>query len=182
MTEHRDMPRSEEPSKPRRGRPLGCESILPEDRRMLIATIEAGTAPHVAFAMIGVRARTYRDYRARYMRRHPTRRSTSEIDELFRDVDQAHARARAAREIAVAKQDPKLWLRYLARSEPGLIGWSDPVPEDEAEQPRASAYQPTPEEFEDTLRVLVEATGIGGEQAGEPEESEESGGESQPIP
>ncbi len=39
-------------------------------------------------------------------------------------------------EIVVADTDPKHWLKYKARSKPGLEGWTEPVPEEsEAQDP-----------------------------------------------
>lgn len=173
MPDSSDRRDGDGPKRPRKpgnpGRSSRAGRIPEEDRALLIAAIARGTAAHVAFQMIGTNQRTYRDWRARYERRHPTRRSTPDIDELFADVGQAHARARAAREMAVAEKDPKAWLRHLARSEPGLIGWSEPVQEAAlAEAP--AAYQASPEEFKQIVRTLHEAMGA----ADLPEEPEEA--------
>src|SRR5439155_9833253 len=91
--------------------------------------------------------------------RHPTRKPTRELIELFREVDEAAARARIRREMEVAERDPKHWLRYRAPSEPGLPGWTTRVP-DEPEQDSVPLYQPTPQELAEIFRVLVDSGAI----------------------
>jgi hypothetical protein len=76
-------------------------------------------------------------------------------------VREAKARARAAREIVVADKEPKFWLSHAARSRPGREGWSEPIEVPEEASPGAAiAYEPSPEEFAETLRVLLEAGAI----------------------
>src|SRR5207244_1687117 len=132
-----------------------------------IAAVEAGGTDHACARAAGVDPRTYRTYRAIAEGRHPTRKPTPQLLELFRDIDEAEARSRIKREIDLATRDPKTWLRYRARSRPGLDGWTPPVPE-EALEDRPAVYSPTPEEFAETLRALVEATGLSPGQCGDP--------------
>ena len=149
---------SSEQLKPRRrGRPPGIR-LTPDKRRMLIQAVEAGGTDHTAARAAGVDVHTYKEWRARVEGRHATRKATPELIELFRDIDEAAARARVVREIEVAERDPKHWLRYKGRSKPGLEGWSEPVPDDN--EGAVPIYVPTPEEFETTVRVLAEAIGL----------------------
>lgn len=105
--------------------------------------------------------RAIRDLVARYEGRHPTRRSTPEIDAFFDEIYRQRALFRAMKEIEVAKIDPKAWLRFMARSRPGLEGWSELVPD----EPIAASAQPaqleqTPEEFRQTVEILARSLGI----------------------
>jgi hypothetical protein len=85
--------------------------------------------------------------------RHPTRRSTPQLKALFADVDEAIARFRMRQEIEIAQKDPKHWLKYRARSRPGLDGWTEPVPEEpEADQPVAAI---SVEDLEEIISVIV---------------------------
>jgi len=61
------------------------------------------------------------------------RRPMKTLVGLFREIDEAAARARIRQEMAVANKDPKHWLRYQAPSKPGLDGWTTPVPEEHEE-------------------------------------------------
>lgn len=133
---------------------------------MVIAAVEAGGTDHAAARAAGVDVHTYKEWRARVEGRHPTRKATPELVQLFKEIDEAAARARVTREIEVAERDPKHWLRYKARSKPGLEGWSEPVP-DEAED-AVPIYTPTTEEFEVTIRVLAEAIGLMPQSCGDP--------------
>ena|SRR5438128_176729 len=108
--------------------------------------VEAGASDHAAAQAAGVDPRTFRDWRARVEGRHPTRKATPELVQLFREIDESAARARVSREIVVADRDPKHWLRYKARSRPGLEGWTEPVPEET--EVAVPIYLPTPEELE----------------------------------
>jgi hypothetical protein len=155
------------PGEPRRrGRPVGIK-LRPDQRRLLIAAVEAGASDHAAAQTAGVDPRTYRDWRARVEGRHPTRKATPELIELFREIDEAAARARVSREIDVAALDPKHWLKYKAPSRPGLPGWTEPVPDDA--DGAVPIYVPTIEEFETTVRVLAEAIGIAPRSCGDPD-------------
>lgn len=150
-------PRPAGPS--RRGRPPGSIKLTEDKRRLLIAAVEAGGTDHACARAAGIDPRTYRTWRAIAEGRHPIRKPTPEYVELFREIDEAEARSRIKREIDVANRDPKTWLRYRAPSRPGLDGWTAPVPEDGAGD-APPVYAPTPEEFAQTLRALVEATGL----------------------
>jgi hypothetical protein len=134
----------------RRGRPPGIKLGV-DQRRLLIAAVEAGASDHAA----GIDPRTFRDWRSRAEGRQPNRKATPEIIQLFREIDEAAARARVTREINVADRDPKHWLRYQARSKPGLDGWTEPVPEEPGHA--VSIYVPSTEEFLATVRALGEA-------------------------
>ncbi len=141
------------------GRPPGTIKLTPENKQLLTAAVEAGATDHAAARAAGVDPRTYRSYRQIAEGRHPTRKPTRELLELFREVDEAAARSRIRREMQIAEKDPGRWLRYRARSEPGLPGWTEPLP-DEPEPEAAPIYQPTPEELAETFRVLVESGAI----------------------
>ena len=147
-----------------RGRPPGSIMLTPEKRRLLIAAIEAGASDHAAARAAGIDPRTFRTWRAIVERRHPSRKPTPQLLELFREIDEAAARARISREIVV---DAKTWLRYKARSRPGLDGWTEPVSEESGDEaPPVST--PTPEEFEEIVRALVEAMGLSLGHCGDP--------------
>lgn len=152
---------------PKRGRPEGI-SLSAEDRQLLLSAIEAGGSDHAAAQAAGISERTFRDWRARAEGRHPSRKATPELLALFEQIAAAKARARLKREIEVAQRDPKHWLRYQARSKPGLEGWTAPV-EEPAPKKEAELYHPTPKEFQETLQVLAEATGIAGQRCDDPE-------------
>lgn len=158
---------NDNPKPRRRGRPQGSISLTPEKRHLLIAAVEAGASDHAAAQAAGIDPRTFRDWRARAEGRHRTRKSTPQLIELFREIDEAAARARISREIVVADRDPKHWLRYKARSKPGLDGWTEPLPE-EADEDHAPVYVSTPEEFEQTIRALAEAIGPMSRHCGDP--------------
>ncbi len=138
------------------GRPPGSIKLTPENRRLLIAAIEAGASDHAAARAAGVDPRTFRAWRAIVEGRHPTRAPTPGLLGLFREIDEAAARARIAREIAV---DAKTWLKNKARSKPGLDGWTEPVPEESGDD-ASPVFTPTAGEFEEILRALAEATGL----------------------
>jgi hypothetical protein len=150
-----------------RGRPRGTIKLTPEKRSLLLAAVEAGGTDHACARAAGVDPRTYRAWREIAEGRHPTRKPTPELVELFREIDEAEARSRIKREIDVANRDPKTWLRYRAPSRPGLDGWTPPVPE-EADEDASSVYSPTPEEFAETLRALAQATGLSLGHCGDP--------------
>ena len=164
MSTHEVPAKSDQPR--RRGRPPGIK-LKPDQRRLLVAAVEAGASDHAAAQAAGIDPRTFRDWRARVEGRHPTRKATPDLVQLFREIDESAARARVSREIDVADRDPKHWLRYKARSKPGLEGWSEPVP-DEAED-LAPIYTPSTEEFEAAVRVLAEAIDLGPRPCGDPD-------------
>jgi hypothetical protein len=143
----------------RPGRPRGRIKLTAEKRNLLIAAVEAGGTDHACARAAGIDPRTYRTYRAIAEGRHPTRKPTPEMVELFREIDEAEARSRIKREIDVANRDPKTWLRHRAPSRPGFAGWTPPVPE-EADEGASLVYSPTPQEFAETLRALAQATGL----------------------
>jgi hypothetical protein len=141
--------------------------VTAERRALLLAAVEAGGTDHACARVAGVDPRTYQNYRAIVEGRHPTRKPTPELLELFREIDEADARGRIKREIDVANKDPKTWLRFRAPSRPGLDGWTAPVP-DEGLAEGPAVYTPTPQEFAETLRALVAATGLSLGRCGEP--------------
>lgn len=161
-----------------RGRPVGSIKLTPEKRGLLIAAVEAGGTDHACARAAGIDTRTYRTWRAIAEGRHPTRKPTRDLIELFRQIDEAKARSRIRREMQVAEKHPREWLRYQAPSEPGLPGWTERVP-DEPEADDATVYQPTPEEHAEIFRVLVESGAIpnpfdkeGTDEHEEPEEAD----------
>jgi hypothetical protein len=134
------MPKAESTSpadpKKRRVTPRrSAGSRLIEQQGLIIAAIEAGSTDHVAAqAVAGISPRAFRELRQRTEGRHPTRGATPELTEFFAEVDKAIARATMKQEIVVADTDPKHWLKYRARSKPGLEGWTEPVPEESETQ------------------------------------------------
>jgi hypothetical protein len=152
----------------KRGRPVGSVKLTIEIQRTILAMIEAGTFDYVAAEAAGIAERTFRDWVHRGEGRHPTRRATSQLKAFANAVRGAKARARASREITVADTDPKFWLTHAARSKPGREGWTDPieVPDEQDEAPQA--YEPTPAELAETLKVLVAAGVIELAECGDP--------------
>jgi hypothetical protein len=146
--------------KPRRGRPVGTIKLIPEKRLLLVTAIESGASDHAAARAAGIDPRTFRSYRETVEGRHPTRRPDRYLIELFKDIEEARARARIRREIELAQKDPKHWLRYQAPSLPGLPGWTTPVPEEPEESGVQPPYAPTPEELAAIVRIWVESGAI----------------------
>ncbi len=73
-----------------------------------------------------------------------TKSCTPKLRAFARAVRTAQAQARAAREIEVARRDPKWWLSHVGRSRPGREGWTEPVYPDEVPEPQARPpYTPT---------------------------------------
>ncbi len=142
----------------RSGRPPGTVLLTPEIQHTIVSYIEAGAWDYVAAEAAGIDGRTFRDWKARGERRHPTRSATPALVAFARAVREAKARARAAREIEVAQNKPEFWLTHQARSKPGREGWTEPVSDEDADllTPRAR-YEPTLDEATETLRILLEA-------------------------
>ena len=140
------------------GRPVRGTRLTEDQKRLIIAAIEAGATDYVAAEAAGISPRTLRDLRARAEGRHATRRSTPELKAFFEQLDETIARARMRQEIEVAKSDPKHWLKYRARSRPGLEGWTEPVPE----MPEATDAQrlPTKEELQVVVSTLIESGAV----------------------
>ena len=150
-----------ERSKPKRkGRPAGSVKLTPEIERTIVSFIEAGAWDYVAAEAAGIDARTFRDWMARGEGRHTTRSATPGLVAFARAVREAKARARAAREIEVARHEPRFWLSHQARSKPGREGWTEPVPDEEAGAPGGVSYEPTPEQAAETVRILLDAGAI----------------------
>lgn len=148
----RSSPRDPKNRRTARRRPAGTR-LTEDQRRLILGAIEAGTTDYVAAEAAHISARTFREMRQRAEGRHPTRRSTPQLKEFFAEVDRALARARMRHEIEIAQKDPKHWLKYRARSKPGLDGWTEPVPEEpEADQPVASM---SVEELDQIVSVLI---------------------------
>jgi hypothetical protein len=135
--------------------PVRGMRLTEDQKRLIIAAIEAGATDYVAAEAAGISPRTLRDLRARAEGRHATRRSTPELKAFFAQLDETIARARMRQEIEVAKSDPKHWLKYRARSKPGLEGWTDPVP-DMAETSEVFRL-PTTEELQLVVSTLIES-------------------------
>jgi len=144
----------------RRGRPVGTIKLTPEMRLLLVTAIESGASDHAAARAAGIDPRTFRSYREIVEGRHPTRRPDRYLIELFKDIEEARARARIRREIELAQRDPKHWLRYQAPSLPGLPGWTAPVPEEPEESGVQPPYAPTPEELAAIVRIWIESGAI----------------------
>lgn len=138
-------------------RPTGTR-LTDEQKQLILAAIEAGATDHVAAQAAGISARTFRELRQRAEGRHPTRRSTPELRAFFAAVDETVAKARLRREIEVAKADPKHWLKYRARSKPGLEGWTEPVP-DEADTVDAPPMLSS-EELAEVVGTLISARAV----------------------
>jgi hypothetical protein len=113
------------------GRPPGSVKLTGEIRHKVVQFILAGAFDYVAAEAAGISARTFREWVSRGEGRHPPRGPTPHLRAFAKEVRTAKAQARAAREMKVADLDPKHWLRYQARSQPGRDGWTEPIPEDE---------------------------------------------------
>jgi hypothetical protein len=125
---------------------------------VILRYIEAGAWDYVAAEAAGIDERTFREWIERGEGRHPTRPCTPQLATFAKEVRQARANARAAREIKVADDAPKFWLAHAARSRPHREGWSDPVPPGPEGGPSGpEPYVPTMQEAAETLRVLAEA-------------------------
>jgi hypothetical protein len=144
----------------RRGRPPGRIKLTPEKHQLLLAAVEGGASDHTAARAAGIDPRTFRTYRQIAEGRHPTREPARELVELFRDIDEAKARGRILREMEVAQNDAKHWLRFQAPSEPGLPGWTARVPDEPDQDEAAPIYLPTPEELSEIFRVLISSGAI----------------------
>ncbi len=144
----------------RKGRPRGSVKLTPEIERTIVNFIEAGAWDYVAAEAAGIDARTFRDWIARGEARHRSRSATPRLVAFAREVREARARARAAREIEVARHEPKFWLSHQARSKPDREGWTEPVAAEEAGAPGGVSYEPTPEQAAETVRILLDAGGI----------------------
>ena len=99
-----------------------CPVAMPQ-QALILAAVGAGAMEHVAAQAAGINPRTYRELRQRAEGRHPTRSPLPGLAPFFEEVDEARAQARLKREIVVADSDPRHWLRYLGRSQPGLGLW-----------------------------------------------------------
>jgi hypothetical protein len=139
-----------------RGRPSGSVMLTPEIERTILSYIEAGAWDYIAAEAAGIGERTFHDWMARGEGLHATRAKTPALSAFARRVREAKARSRAAREIEVARADPKFWLTHEARSKPRREGWTEPVP-DQSDAPQLVSYVPTAEEAAKTLQMLVEA-------------------------
>lgn len=135
-----------------KGRPPGI-NLSDEQRHLIISAVEAGATDYVAAQAAGLSPRTFRELRQRAEGRHPTRGRLPDLAELLGRIDEARARARLKREIVVADSDPKHWLRFQGRSQPGLDGWSDPVPEEPERQDPAHVLNV--DELEQIVSTLV---------------------------
>ncbi len=144
----------------RAGRPRGSVKLSPEIERTILSFIEAGAWDYVAAEAAGIDARTFRDWMARGEGRHRSRSTTPRLVAFAKAVREARARARASREIEVARNEPKFWLSHQARSKPGREGWTEPVADEEPVASGLIAYEPTPEQAAETLRILLDAGAI----------------------
>lgn len=151
--------KTEKAKKPaRRGRPPGTIKLPPDKRQLLLVAVESGGSDHRCARVAGIDPRTFRTWRQIAEGRHPTRRPTRELVELFREIDEAAARATIRQEIKVAEKDPKHWLRFRARSQPGLDGWTDPVPdESDTQAPVASL---TVGELQEVVVTLIASRAV----------------------
>ncbi len=98
----------------------GRKTLLTHELRTKIVTLVAGGAyAYVAAQAVGV-------HKATYFRWLEWGEAGREPYKGFRAaVMQAHAAFRAAKEVEVAKVDPKFWLTHVARDKPGEPGWSE---------------------------------------------------------
>jgi hypothetical protein len=145
--------------RPRRGgRPEGSVKLTPDMEDSIVSMTRAGVYDYVAAEAVGVDARTFRDWMARGEGRHPTRRNTPQLKAFAKRIRQARAQGRAAKEIEVARDDPKYWLSHVARSRPDREGWTDPVEgPDPVSSPSELHPPPTEEEAAKVLNILITA-------------------------
>jgi len=112
----------------RRGRPPGSAGPTREQAALIIAFIRAGAFDYVAAEAAGVSVRTFRDWIARGEGTHSSRASNPKLRRFAADVRRARAEARVGVETRVCREQPALWLKWAARSQPHRPGWSDPAP------------------------------------------------------
>jgi hypothetical protein len=111
----------------------------------------------VAAEAAGVSARTFREWMARGMSRHPTRPCTPKLRRFAKAVNQAVAQTRLLAESRMFNDNPGLWLKSQARTRGDQPGWGDP------ERDRASgSAEPLPalrgvsdEELDHEIRKLI---------------------------
>jgi len=128
-------------SSKRPGRPPGSVSLTPEIHRTIVNLIQTGTFAHVAAQVAGIAPRTFDDWMARGEGRHPSRSPTPKLRAFAKDVRRAQAVARAVAEGRVFKERPQHWLAYVARSKPGLEGWSVPRKGGDEDRPRVPTLE-----------------------------------------
>lgn len=92
--------------------------FVPETRAIILDFIGKGAFLHVAAQAAGIGMSTFKDW---------LRDTRPEFVEFQRDVAEAHAHARASKEIQVYDEDPVTWLRYAARDRGDVDapGWSE---------------------------------------------------------
>lgn len=110
-----------------KGRPSGSVRLTEAIEQEILAYIRAGAFDYVAAEAAGVGARTFREWIARGEGRHPTRDKTKRLQAFAAAVRRAQAQVRVAKEIEIAKLDPRYWLSHQGRSRPGREGWTEPV-------------------------------------------------------
>lgn len=143
----------------RPGRRTKLSELTEQERELCFAMAGQGSS-NAAILGSFMSDRTIRDLVARYEGRHPTRKSSPQIDAFFDELYAQRAMFRAATEIEVAKIDPKTWLKYMARSRPGLEGWSELVAERVAAPRAPSSIEQSPEELRETVATLAASLGI----------------------
>ncbi len=128
---------------PKPGRPVGSVRLTDEIERTICSCIRGGMFDHVAADLAGISPRTLTEWVARGEGRSD-RPSTPRLQAFAKAYRRAKAEARGSREIKVFEADPKHWLKYNAPSQPGLPGWTEPVPE-VTDDPPPEAAPPGPE-------------------------------------
>ncbi len=89
-----------------RGRPKGSISLSEEKHAAIIAAVCIGASPLDAAVAAGVPARTFTDWRARF----DSATAGAKITQLFEDIEQAEAQARALALADTFQRYPRLWL------------------------------------------------------------------------
>jgi hypothetical protein len=143
----------------RRGRPPGSVSLTADIQAAIVSAILAGCFDHVAAQNAGIDSRTFRDWMSRGEGRHPTKSCTPKLKAFAKAVRIAQSQARAAKEIDIAKRDPKWWLAHVGRSRPGREGWTEPLYPDGSEPPEPVPIDRTftDEDVVEIANILAEA-------------------------
>lgn len=128
----------------RRGRPAGSVSLTRSREDTILGLIRKGVFDHVAAGVVGVSARTLREWVARGESRS-SRPATAKLRAFAQKYRQAKAEARAIAEAKVYEGDIKWWLAHAAPSRDGLLGWTA--------MPEGSGAEdvPAPEELRDLI-------------------------------
>ena len=108
----------------RKPRVLHLMKYQPEVYKQILTFIRGGAYDYIAAEAAGVTSETW----ARWLARGAEARHGTPLRQFHDDVMQARAQARAMKEIEVAREDPKFWLRCgPGKTRQGRDGWTENV-------------------------------------------------------